>query len=119
MKFLVSKYLTAFLTGFPDHPHRGFETVTYVLPFSKGSVEHEDFVGHKGKIGPGDLQWMTAGRGILHSEMPFSKEVKCIPSSCNVLHDILTYADMSWSSTVDQFAFKRKVVRTSISGTLM
>jgi redox-sensitive bicupin YhaK (pirin superfamily) len=50
--------------GFPDHPHRGFETVTYML---KGSFYHEDFKGHKGKIEPGDLQWMTAGRGIMHS----------------------------------------------------
>lgn len=58
--------------GFPDHPHRGFETVTYLLPTSKGSFVHEDFCGHKGMIGPGDLQWMTAGRGIVHSEMPVS-----------------------------------------------
>lgn len=53
--------------GFPDHPHRGFETVTYML---EGKFEHEDFAGHKGTIGPGDLQWMTAGRGIIHAEMP-------------------------------------------------
>lgn len=53
--------------GFPDHPHRGFETVTYVI---KGSIRHEDFCGHKGIIGAGDLQWMTAGRGIVHCEMP-------------------------------------------------
>ncbi|XP_062616772.1 pirin-like isoform X1 [Saccostrea cucullata] len=53
--------------GFPDHPHRGFETVTYVL---KGSMRHEDFCGHKGIIQDGDLQWMTAGRGIVHCEMP-------------------------------------------------
>ncbi|KAL5699523.1 hypothetical protein ACHQM5_030410 [Ranunculus cassubicifolius] len=53
--------------GFPDHPHRGFETVSYML---KGSVQHEDFEGHKGIIRAGGLQWMTAGRGILHSEMP-------------------------------------------------
>lgn len=53
--------------GFPDHPHRGFETVTYML---QGAVTHEDFEGHKGTIGAGDLQWMTAGRGIVHSEMP-------------------------------------------------
>ncbi|KAI8057102.1 RmlC-like cupin domain-containing protein [Syncephalis plumigaleata] len=57
--------------GFPDHPHRGFETVTYVL---KGAVEHEDFAGHRGRIGPGDLQWMTAGRGIVHAEMPAVQE---------------------------------------------
>jgi len=60
--------------GFPDHPHRGFETVTYMV---EGSFCHEDFGGHKGVIGPGDLQWMTAGRGILHCEMPVSE----IPST--------------------------------------
>ncbi|EYU32726.1 hypothetical protein ABFS82_14G039700 [Erythranthe guttata] len=53
--------------GFPDHPHRGFETVTYVL---KGGVTHQDFAGHKGTIHAGEVQWMTAGRGIVHSEMP-------------------------------------------------
>ena len=55
--------------GFPDHPHRGFETVTYMF---NGTILHEDFKGHKGAIGPGDLQWMTAGKGIMHSEMPSS-----------------------------------------------
>lgn len=63
------------LSGFPDHPHRGFETVTYMLPSSEGSFQHEDFCGHKGTIEPGDLQWMTAGRGIVHSEMPFGSGV--------------------------------------------
>src|SRR5438477_1241894 len=53
--------------GAPDHPHRGFETVTYVL---EGEMEHEDSAGHRGKLGPGDVQWMTAGAGIIHSEMP-------------------------------------------------
>ncbi len=53
--------------GAPDHPHRGFETVTYIL---EGAVEHEDSAGHKGRIGPGDVQWMTAGAGIVHSEEP-------------------------------------------------
>lgn len=53
--------------GFPDHPHRGFETVTYML---KGAFKHEDFCGHQGVISKGDLQWMTAGRGVVHSEMP-------------------------------------------------
>jgi len=61
--------------GFPDHPHRGFETVTYMLPDTRGAFQHEDFVGHKGTIEGGDLQWMTAGKGIVHSEMPASKEV--------------------------------------------
>jgi redox-sensitive bicupin YhaK (pirin superfamily) len=53
--------------GFPWHPHRGIETITYVLA---GSVEHADSLGHKGVIGPGDVQWMTAGSGIIHQEMP-------------------------------------------------
>jgi redox-sensitive bicupin YhaK (pirin superfamily) len=53
--------------GAPDHPHRGFETVTYVL---EGEMEHEDSDGHRGRLGAGDVQWMTAGRGIVHSEMP-------------------------------------------------
>jgi len=53
--------------GAPDHPHRGFETVTYVLA---GEFEHEDSAGHRGVLGPGDVQWMTAGAGIVHSEMP-------------------------------------------------
>lgn len=53
--------------GAPDHPHRGFETVTYVL---EGRMEHKDSRGNSGKIGPGDVQWMTAGSGVVHSEMP-------------------------------------------------
>ncbi|XP_072993652.1 pirin-like protein [Typha latifolia] len=66
--FLVlDEFSVAAPAGFPDHPHRGFETVTYML---EGAVTHEDFEGHKGTIKAGDLQWMTAGRGIVHSEMP-------------------------------------------------
>jgi quercetin 2,3-dioxygenase len=53
--------------GFPWHPHRGIETITYVL---SGTVEHADSLGNKGKLGSGDVQWMTAGSGILHQEMP-------------------------------------------------
>jgi len=56
--------------GFPDHPHRGMATVTYILPGSEGTIQHEDSAGHKGEIGAGDVQWMTAGRGIVHAEMP-------------------------------------------------
>lgn len=56
-----------YIAGFPSHPHRGFETVTYVLA---GQIVHQDNQGHQGVIGPGDVQWMTAGRGIIHSEMP-------------------------------------------------
>ena len=60
-----------YLRGFPSHPHRGFETVTYMLD---GHMRHEDSVGHRGDLGPGDVQWMTAGRGIIHSEMPQQTE---------------------------------------------
>jgi redox-sensitive bicupin YhaK (pirin superfamily) len=56
-----------YLPGFPWHPHRGIETITYVLA---GTVEHGDSMGNRGAIGPGDIQWMTAGRGIIHQEMP-------------------------------------------------
>jgi quercetin 2,3-dioxygenase len=56
-----------YLAGFPSHPHRGFETVTYMLD---GVMRHEDVLGNRGDIGPGDVQWMTAGRGVIHSEMP-------------------------------------------------
>ena len=56
-----------YIAGFPDHPHRGFETVTYMLA---GSMEHRDNQGNAGLLGPGSVQWMTAGRGIVHSEMP-------------------------------------------------
>src|SRR5258708_3533070 len=56
-----------YLKGFPWHPHRGIETITYVLA---GEVEHSDSLGNKGAISPGDIQWMTAGRGIMHQEMP-------------------------------------------------
>ncbi len=56
-----------YMRGFPWHPHRGIETITYVLA---GSVEHSDSLGNSGKLGPGSVQWMTAGSGILHQEMP-------------------------------------------------
>lgn len=59
--------------GAPDHPHRGFETVTYLL---SGEMEHKDSKGHKGKLRPGDVQWMTAGGGVVHSEMPSEKFMK-------------------------------------------
>jgi quercetin 2,3-dioxygenase len=56
-----------YLAGFPWHPHRGIETITYVLA---GNVEHGDSLGNRGNLGAGDVQWMTAGRGIMHQEMP-------------------------------------------------
>lgn len=56
-----------YIAGFPSHPHRGFETVTYMI---HGAMEHQDSVGNRGRLSPGSAQWMTAGRGIVHSEMP-------------------------------------------------
>jgi quercetin 2,3-dioxygenase len=56
-----------YLAGFPSHPHRGIETVTYML---NGSIEHADSMGNAGSVNAGDVQWMTAGSGIIHSEMP-------------------------------------------------
>lgn len=60
-----------YLPGFPPHPHRGFETVTYML---EGQMLHEDHLGNRGELGPGGAQWMTAGKGIIHSEMPRQSE---------------------------------------------
>jgi len=60
-----------YIAGFPSHPHRGFETVTYMLD---GRMQHKDSGGNTGDLGPGDVQWMTAARGIVHSEMPQQTE---------------------------------------------
>ncbi|MES1196338.1 MAG: pirin family protein, partial [Steroidobacter sp.] len=56
-----------YIAGFPPHPHRGFETVTYML---EGHMLHQDHMGNRGDLRSGDVQWMTAARGIIHSEMP-------------------------------------------------
>lgn len=60
-----------YIAGFPAHPHRGFETVTYML---EGHMLHEDHMGNQGNLRSGDVQWMTAGRGVIHSEMPQQEE---------------------------------------------
>jgi hypothetical protein len=60
-----------YLAGFPWHPHRGIETITYVLA---GNVDHGDSLGNRGTIGAGDVQWMTAGSGIIHQEMPHGND---------------------------------------------
>ena len=64
-----------YLAGFPPHPHRGIETVTYML---HGEFEHEDSTGSKGRMSPGDIQWMKTGRGIIHSEMPAMSDGKLL-----------------------------------------
>src|SRR5271154_4630829 len=61
----------AYIAGFPDHPHRGFETITYMLA---GRMRHRDSAGNEGLLGPGGVQWMTAGRGVIHSELPEQTE---------------------------------------------
>lgn len=71
LDFFGSNEPLDYIAGFPNHPHRGFETVTYML---KGRMRHEDSLGNGGVIGPGDVQWMTAGRGLIHSEMPEQEE---------------------------------------------
>ena len=73
--------------GAPPHPHRGFETVTYAL---RGEVEHRDAAGHHGIIGPGDVQWMTAGDGIVHSEMPSAR----IQTEGGVGHGLQLWVDL-------------------------
>jgi len=60
-----------YIAGFPDHPHRGFETITYMIA---GRMLHRDSAGHEGLLGNGDVQWMTAGRGVIHSEIPQQEE---------------------------------------------
>ncbi|WP_312263319.1 pirin family protein [Candidatus Igneacidithiobacillus taiwanensis] len=60
-----------YIAGFPDHPHRGFETITYMLA---GCMRHRDSAGHEGFLEAGGVQWMTAGRGIIHSEIPQQQE---------------------------------------------
>ncbi|KAG4438083.1 hypothetical protein IFR05_006449 [Cadophora sp. M221] len=64
---MLDHFSSTSLAGFPDHPHRGQETISYVI---NGTIDHEDFVGNKGTIRTGGLQFMTAGRGIMHSEIP-------------------------------------------------
>ncbi|KAF9101558.1 hypothetical protein BGX27_011435 [Mortierella sp. AM989] len=79
--------------GFPDHPHRGFETVTYLL---SGQMQHEDFTGKSGTIGPGDLQWMTAGRGVMHCEMPVKDSSDTSPTDDSpTIHGLQLWVNLS------------------------
>lgn len=73
--------------GAPDHPHRGFETITYLLA---GAMEHRDSVGHFGRLAAGDVQWMTAGAGVVHSEMPASELLE----HGGVLHGFQIWVDL-------------------------
>ncbi|KAM0751206.1 hypothetical protein T439DRAFT_313508 [Meredithblackwellia eburnea MCA 4105] len=71
--------------GFPDHPHRGMTTMTYLL---EGEFEHEDFLGNRGLLKPGDLQWMIAGKGIVHAEMPIHKKGQADPFGLQLWIDL-------------------------------
>ena len=71
LDFFQSDNPDDYIAGFPPHPHRGFETVTYLLA---GRVRHEDSTGRSGMLESGGVQWMTAGRGVIHSEMPEQEE---------------------------------------------
>jgi len=72
-----------YLAGFPWHPHRGIETITYVLA---GTVEHGDSLGNRGAIASGDVQWMTAGSGIIHQEMPkATRRAGCTAFNCGAI----------------------------------
>ena len=68
---IASDDASDYIGGFPSHPHRGFETVTYML---EGGFTHKDHMGNEGHLGPGGVQWMTAGKGVIHSEMPEQEE---------------------------------------------
>ncbi len=68
-----------YIAGFPAHPHRGFETVTYLI---EGHMKHRDHLGNEGDLKQGGVQWMTAGRGIIHEEMPQQQDGCCAASSC-------------------------------------
>ena len=70
-----------YIAGFPPHPHRGFETVTYMID---GHMRHEDHLGNVGELNPGGVQWMTAGRGVIHSEMPQQEEGRMRGFSCGL-----------------------------------
>ncbi|ETW00994.1 hypothetical protein H310_06633 [Aphanomyces invadans] len=75
---MLDEFHVALPGGFPDHSHRGFETITYLLPHSPWKMLHEDFCGHKGELAPGVLQWMCPGRDIEHAEMPASCDAPAI-----------------------------------------
>ncbi|RHY25336.1 hypothetical protein DYB32_008377 [Aphanomyces invadans] len=75
---MLDEFHVAISGGFPDHSHHGFETITYLLPHSPGIILLEYFCGHKGELAPGDLQWICPGRGIVHAEMPASRDAPAI-----------------------------------------
>lgn len=107
-----------YLAGFPWHPHRGIETITYMLD---GDVEHEDSLGNKGVITNGDVQWMTAGSGIIHQEMPHRSEGLMqgfqlwanLPAKNKMMHP--RYRDIK-KEEIPEFAVNEKLQVKIISG---
>lgn len=115
-----NEYPADYRAGFPWHPHRGIETITYVLA---GTVDHQDSLGNQGSLGAGDVQWMTAGSGILHQEMPTGDAAgrmhgfqlwANLPSSLKMTHP--RYQDVSSSAIPDVVDDDGTVVRV-ICGT--
>lgn len=85
--------------GAPDHPHRGFETVTYML---SGAFEHKDSFGHSGSLAPGDVQWMTAGSGLVHSELPEKEYLR----QGGLLHGIQLWVNLPKSDKMSPPAYQ-------------
>jgi redox-sensitive bicupin YhaK (pirin superfamily) len=92
-----------YIKGFPWHPHRGIETITYVL---EGEVEHGDSLGNRGTLGSGSVQWMTAGSGIMHQEMPRG-------NAKGQMHGFQLWANLPSSSEDDPRAIRTLPVRMS------
>ena len=110
-----------YILGFPWHPHRGIETVTYVIA---GRVEHEDSMGNKGVINSGDVQWMTAGSGIIHQEMPQEYEGAMhgfqlwvnLPAKDKMMHPRYQGIDASSIPTFEKNSVRIKVIAGEVEG---
>jgi redox-sensitive bicupin YhaK (pirin superfamily) len=110
-----------YIAGFPEHPHRGFETVTYMLD---GRMRHRDNHGHEGVLEPGAVQWMTAGRGIVHSEMPEQREGRMrgfqlwmnLPAKDKMTAPNYQEFDAARLPVVDDTGLSVKVIAGSLNG---
>jgi redox-sensitive bicupin YhaK (pirin superfamily) len=94
---------TDYIGGFPEHPHRGFETITYM---KAGRMRHRDHMGNEGVIAPGDVQWMTAGAGVLHSEMPEQEQ--------GLLHGFQIWLNLPAAEKMNPAAY-REIVSSEIT----
>ncbi|MGA1872069.1 MAG: pirin family protein [Thermoplasmatota archaeon] len=110
-----------YIAGFPMHPHRGIETITYML---EGHFTHRDSKGHRGRMGPGDVQWMTAGRGILHEEMPAMNDGKLwgyqlwlnLPRKLKMVPPRYQHLDSSEMPVVDGEGLRVRVISGEYGG---